>query len=109
MPSGRLRVQVAATALAVGALLGASAGTAAAWPIPLTSDQVSYLDATRGAFPGDDDARLMAGDFACHLLYSGQSSSAAADQVAAQYGAEPGQAAGAVHAAHGTLCRQAPG
>jgi Protein of unknown function (DUF732) len=51
----------------------------------------------------------MAGEFACHLLYSGQSSSVAIDQVAAQYGADPGQAAGALHAARGTLCTQAPG
>jgi hypothetical protein len=109
MGSGRLKVQVAATALAVGALVGASGGTAAAWPIPLTHDQVSYLNATRGSFPGDDDTVLMAGEFACRLLYTGQSPSAAIDQVAAQYGADPGQAAGALHAARGTLCRQAPG
>jgi hypothetical protein len=70
MLSRRRSVGVIVTAAAAGALLGASAATAAAWPIPLSPDQVSYLDATRGSFPGDDDARLMAGEFACHLLYS---------------------------------------
>jgi len=109
MLSRRRGVEVIATAAVVGALLGASAATAAAWPIPLTHDQVGYLDATRGSFPGDDDTRLMAGQFACHLLYSGQPSSAVIDQVSAQYGADPGQAAAAMHAAHGTMCTQAPG
>lgn len=44
--------EVIATALAVGALLGATAAQASAWPIPLSPDQVSYLNATRGSSPG---------------------------------------------------------
>jgi hypothetical protein len=42
-------------------------------------------------------------------LYTGQSSAAVADQVAAQYGASPEQAAVVVRAARSTMCTQAPG
>lgn len=41
--------------------------------------------------------------------YTGQPSSAVIDQVSAQYGADPGQPAGALRAARGTMCTQAPG
>jgi hypothetical protein len=104
-----LGVRAVVTATAVGALLGATAAPASAWPIPLEPGQVAFLNATRGSFPGDDDQLLMAGLFACRSLYTGQSSSAAADSVAAQYGGGPGQAAAIVRAARGNLCTQAPG
>jgi hypothetical protein len=98
-----------AAALAACTLAGLTAAPASAWPIPLTPAQNQYLNAVRGSFPGDDDQALMAGEYACHLLYTGQPASAAIDQVAAQYGASPDQAAGALHAARGALCPMAPG
>ncbi|SUA31431.1 Protein of uncharacterised function (DUF732) [Mycolicibacterium fortuitum] len=100
---------IGAAALAGAAVVGAAAGPAAAWPIPLTSDEINYLNATRGAFPGDDDQRLLAGRQMCRGLYTGQSAQAVIDAAAAQYGASPDQAAAALRAARGTLCTQAPG
>ncbi|PEG40432.1 hypothetical protein CQY20_07585 [Mycolicibacterium agri] len=47
-------------ALAAGALLGATAAPAAAWPIALTAEDHNYLNAVRGAFPRDDDTLLLA-------------------------------------------------
>ena len=92
-----------------GVLLGATAAPASAWPIPLTPDQNSYLNAARAAgFPGDDDALVMAGEQACRLLYSAQRAPAVTDAITAQFGADLGQAAGIVRAARGTLCTQAP-
>jgi len=70
-----------ATMLAAGALLGTTAVPAAAWPLPLTSDDVSFLNAARGRFPGDDDQLLMAGRQMCRLLYTGQSSSVVVDTM----------------------------
>jgi hypothetical protein len=109
MLMGKRGVRAVGAALVAGAALGAAVAPASAWPIPLEPGQVNFLNATRGNFPGDDDQVLMAGLFACRLLYTGQSSSAAADSVAAQYGGDPGQAAAVVHAARGNLCTQAPG
>jgi hypothetical protein len=51
----------------------------------------------------------LAGKQACRLLYSGQSAQVVVDATAAQYGASPGQAAGLVSAARGTMCTAAPG
>ena len=102
--------RLAAVTLAAGTLLGATAAPAYAWPIPLTPDQTSYLATARGTgFPGHDDQLLMAGEQACHLLYSGQHAPAVTDAVAAQFGADPGQAASVIRVARGTLCTQAPG
>lgn len=89
---------------------GAHIDAALAWPLPLTPDQTTYLNAARGnGFSGDDDQLLMAGEQASHLLYSGQPAPAVIDPIASQYGARPDQATGVVHAARGTLCTQAPG
>ncbi|MEB3032738.1 DUF732 domain-containing protein [[Mycobacterium] nativiensis] len=94
---------------AAWAALGIAAGPAAAWPIPYTAEDIRYLDATRGNFPGDDDQLLLAGKQVCRLLYTGQPSAAVIDQIAAQYGAGPEQAGIVVRAARGTMCTQAPG
>ncbi|CAJ1506149.1 DUF732 domain-containing protein [[Mycobacterium] holstebronense] len=96
-----------ATVVAAGVLFGA--GPAAAWPIPYTSEDIRYLDATRGNFPGDDDQLLLAGKQVCRQLYTGQSAGSVTDQVAAQYGASPEQAAIVVRAARSAMCTQAPG
>jgi hypothetical protein len=98
-----------ATALAAGALLLATAAPAAPWPPPLTSDDTNFLNAARGAFPGDDDQLSLVGRQMCRMLYTGQPSSAVIDATAAQYGASPEQAARVLRAARGTLCTQAPG
>jgi hypothetical protein len=54
------RVRVVAAALAAGAMLVPTAAPAAAWPLPLTSEDTNYLNAVRGNFPGDDDQLLLA-------------------------------------------------
>jgi hypothetical protein len=90
-------------------MMWAAIAPAAAWPLPLTSDDTNYLNAVRGNFPGDDDQLLLAGKQACRLLYTGQPASAVIDSTAAQYGASPDQAAGVVNAARSTMCTQAPG
>jgi len=71
MSARKQSVRLAAAAAAAGALLGATATTASAWPIPLTWEDDNYLGAVRGAWPADDDTLLMAGRGACHLLYTG--------------------------------------
>ena len=99
-----------AAGLAAATMLGAAAAPASAWPLPLTPEDVRYLNAVRGNFPvGDDDGLLMAGKQACRLLYTGQTSQAVIDATASQYGASPDQAAGLVSAARGTMCTQAQG
>jgi hypothetical protein len=95
--------------LAAATMLGAAAAPASAWPLPLTAEDVNYLNAVRGNFPGDDDQLLLAGKQACRLLYTGQGTQAVIDATAGQYGASPGQAAALVSAARGTMCTQAPG
>jgi hypothetical protein len=95
--------------LATGAMLAAAAAPAEAWPIPLTPDQIQFLNAARGNFPGDDDQLLLVGEQMCHLLYSGQSSASVIDTTAGQYGASPDQTAVVMRAARRTLCTQAPG
>jgi hypothetical protein len=59
MSTQKRSFRIIATALAAGALLGATAAPAAAWPLPLTPDQTSFLNAVRGNFPGDDDQLLL--------------------------------------------------
>jgi Protein of unknown function (DUF732) len=105
----RRSARLIAAAAAAGALLGATAAPASAWPIPLTSEDNNYLGAVRGNFPGDDDTLLMAGRGACRLLYTGSGTQGAIDATAAQYGASPDQAAAVVSAARGNFCTQAPG
>lgn len=102
-------VRIIAAVLSTGALLGATAAPASAWPIPLTFEDTNYLNATRGHFPGDDDQLLTVGRQMCRMLYTGQSASAVIDSMAAQYGASTDQAAGALGAARGAYCTQAPG
>jgi hypothetical protein len=109
MSTGKRSARVIAAALAAATLLGVMAAPAAAWPLPLTSDEVNFLDAARGGFPGDDDQLLLAGRQMCRMLYTGQPSSAVIDTMAAQYAASPDQSAGVLRAARGTLCTQAPG
>jgi hypothetical protein len=57
--------QVRVVAVAAAALLGAAGVPASAWPLPLTSDEVNYLNSVRGGFPGDDDQLLLAGKQMC--------------------------------------------
>jgi hypothetical protein len=102
-------IRLIASALAAGVLLGATAAPAAAWPLPLTNDEVKFLNATRGTFPGDDDVLLIVGRQMCRMLYTGQPSSAVINDTAAQYAASPDQAAGVLRAARNTMCTQAPG
>jgi len=109
MYRGRRTVRVIATALAAGAMLWAAVSPAAAWPLPLTSEDTNYLNAVRGNFPGDDDQLMLAGKQACRLLYTGQPASAVIGSTAAQYGASPDQAATLVNAARSNWCTQAPG
>jgi hypothetical protein len=109
MSVGKQSVRLIGAALAAGALLSATAATASAWPIPLTSEDNNYLGAVRGAWPTDDDTLLMAGRFACQQLYTGAHSQGAIDAVVAQYGATPDQAGVVLRAARGNFCTQAPG
>lgn len=99
---------IAAT-LVLGSLLGATAPQAAAWPIPLTAQDTTYLKATRGVFPGDDDQLLLVGREMCRLLYTGTPAQAVIDQMAGQYAATPQQASVALRAARRAYCTQAPG
>jgi hypothetical protein len=101
--------RLVAVALAATALLGASAAPAAAWPLPLTSDDLNYLNAVRGVFPGDDDQLLLVGKQICRQLYTGQPASEVIDSTAGAYGASHDQAATALNAARSTMCTSAPG
>ncbi|KWX60696.1 DUF732 domain-containing protein [Mycobacterium sp. NAZ190054] len=105
----RRSMGAAAVVLAAAVMSAAAAAPAAAWPIPLTADQVNYLNSVRGNFPGNDDQLLLAGKQACRLLYTGQPAQAVIDTIAGQYGATRDQAAGLTSAARGTMCTQAPG
>jgi hypothetical protein len=76
-------IRVAAATLGAGALVAAAAGTASAWPTPITPDQQRYITQARAAgFPGDDDAVLQAGLQACRALYTGQGVQGAIGTVA---------------------------
>ena len=105
----RAGIKALAATIAAAALLGAATGPAAAWPIPLSSDEINFLNGVRGNFPGNDDQLLLAGKQACRLLYTGQPAQAVIDATAGQYGASPAQAETLVGAARGTMCTQAPG
>ncbi|MEZ0053649.1 hypothetical protein ABIA30_004682 [Mycobacterium sp. MAA66] len=105
-----LLIRAAAAAVGVGALLGGAAAPAWAWPIPITSEEQNYINRAHATgFPGDDDQMLMAGRQACQMLMTGQNTQGAADALAGQYGADPGQAVALVRAAHGILCTSARG
>ncbi|MBU9764028.1 DUF732 domain-containing protein [Mycobacterium sp. TNTM28] len=105
----RLRMVPVTAALVLGTLFGATAPQAAAWPVPLTAEDNSYLNATRGVFPGDDDQLLSVGRQMCRLLYTGTPAQAVIDQMAGQYAATPDQARVALQAARRAYCTQAPG
>ena len=105
----RAGIKALAAAMATGALLGVATVPAAAWPIPLSADEINFLNGVRGNFPGNDDQLLLAGKQACRMLYTGQPAQAVIDATAGQYGASPEQAASLVGAARGTMCTQAPG
>lgn len=99
-----------AVTFGAGGLLWTAVGTAWAWPVPITGEQLSFINQSRNAgFPGDDDQVLTAGLQACRLLYTGQGTRGAAGTLAGQYGTSPEQAAALVSAAHGIMCTQAPG
>ncbi len=94
--------------MVVGVLWGAAVAPASAWPIPLTGEDTTFLNQTRGNFPGGDDTLLTAGRLACRQLMTGQPRQAVVDSIAGQFGADPGQAAGLLAAARGTYCTSAP-
>jgi hypothetical protein len=103
-------IRVAAATCGSGALVGFAAGTASAWPTPITPEQQRYITQARAAgFPGDDDAVLQAGLQACRAFYTGQGVQGAIGTVASQAGVNPDQAGVAVRLARGNLCTQAPG
>lgn len=102
--------RIAVSAAAAGVLLGAAAGTAAAWPTPLTSDQIRYVNSARASFPGaDDDTLMLVGSQMCRGLYTGKHAPDVIGEASASYGISPEQAAGVLSAARGSLCTQAPG
>jgi hypothetical protein len=110
MSARRFAVRIAAAALSAGAALGACAGTASAWPIPITQEQQRFINQARAAgFPGDDDAVLQAGLQACQMLMTGSGTQGAIDGVIGQTGADPGPAAALVRRANGILCTSAHG
>ena len=101
-------VRFLSATMAAGALLGATAATASAWPIQLTAMDQKYLDSVRPVFPRDDDTLLMAGRRACKVLYDGAGQQAAVDTIVAEYGATPEQASVVTNAGRGSYCTQAP-
>jgi Protein of unknown function (DUF732) len=110
MSTERRSVRVVATALAVGALMGAGAAPAAASPMQPTPEEMNFLNVVRGNFPGDDAQLVQAGEQACTMLaYSGQPASAVSGLIATRYGASPDQAANLVNAAHDIICPYLPG
>lgn len=100
--------RMVAGAAAAGVLLGVAAGTAAAWPIPLTGEQQRFVDTARGSFPADTDTLMLMGSQMCRGAYTGKPDAAIISEAAGTYGASPEQAAGVFGAARGTLCTQAP-
>ncbi|WP_155926413.1 DUF732 domain-containing protein [Mycolicibacterium sp. CBMA 234] len=103
-------MRIATVALVAGAALGAAAGTASAWPIPITPEQQRFINQARAAgFPGDDDAVLQAGLQACQMLMTGSGTQGAVDGIVGQTGADPGPASALVRRAHGILCTSARG
>jgi hypothetical protein len=109
MSTERRSARIIATALAVGALIGAAAAPAAASPEQPTPEEVNFLNAVRGTYPGDDRQLVEKGEQACTMLaYTGQPESWVSGQLAAQ-GASPDQAARLVSAAHDIVCPYLPG
>lgn len=100
--------RVSAGAAAAGVLLGAAAGTAAAWPTPLTDLQIQFVNSARAAFPADDDTLMMMGSQMCRGLYTGKPRHDLINEASAAYGASPEQAERVLTAARGALCTQAP-
>ncbi|MGB8407141.1 MAG: DUF732 domain-containing protein [Mycobacterium sp.] len=97
-------------AVGVGVLLSVGAGTAGAWPIPITPEEQGVINRGHAAgWPGDDDAVLMAARQACQALMTGQGTQGATDALVGMYGADPGVARQLVNIAHGTLCTSARG
>lgn len=92
--------KVVATMGAFALMAVSNAGTANAWPTPITPDMQQFLNNARAAgAQGNDDALLSQGLLACRILYTRQGVAAA----------EAVSSAAIVRAARGTLCTQAPG
>ena len=98
---------VPALLLAVGPVAAVAMPVAPARAEP-TAAEVSYLNAVRGTFPGDDPTLLLVGRRMCHMLYAGDSSGDVVAVLAAEYGASTDQAGVALRAARSTLCTQPP-
>ena len=102
--------RMVAVAVGAGVLLSAAAGTAGAWPIPITPEEQGVINRGHAAgWPGDDDGVLMAARQACQALMTGQGTQGATDSLVGMYGADPGVARQLVNIAHGTLCTSARG
>lgn len=109
MSTPKRSIRMVAAALAAGTLLSVTTVSAAAYPLPLTQQDINFLNASRGNFPGDDDTLLIVGRQMCRMLFTGQSSQAVIDSMAGQYGASPEGAAIVLGAARGNYCTSAPG
>jgi len=108
--SRRYAIRITTAALAAAATLAAAAGTASAWPIPITPEQQNFINQARSAgYPGSDDQVLQAGLYGCQLLMTGRGTQGATDTIAAQNGVDPAQAGALVRIAHGILCTSARG
>lgn len=108
--SRRNVIRATTIALAAGAMLGATASTAWAWPIPITAEQQNFINQARSAgYPGSDDDVLQAGLYGCQLLMTGHGTQGATDTIAAQNGVDPARAGALVRIAHGILCTSARG
>lgn len=92
--------KILATAMVPIALAVGSAGTANAWPVPITPDMQQFLNNARAnGAQGNDDGLLTQGLLACRILYTRQGVAAA----------EAASSSAIVRAARGTLCTQASG
>lgn len=103
--------RVITAALTAGALLGAAATVpAAAYPLPLTSEDTNYLNAARASgFPGDDDVLLIVGRQMCQQLMTGHSASDVIGAISGEYNATPDATGAVLRAARGTYCTSARG
>lgn len=103
-------IRIAAIALTAAGTPGSATGIAAAWPMPITPEQQSFITQARNAgYPGSDDEILTAGLYGYRLLMTGNGTQGVTDTIAAQNGVDPAQAGALVRVAHGILCTSARG
>lgn len=106
----RIPVAKSVTTVIAGITIGAAAAPAAATPEHPTPEEINFVNAVRGNFPGDDAQLIQAGEQACTMLaYRMAPPSEVPGLLAARYGASPDQAASLVSAAHSIICPYLPG